>query len=213
MRKNRRLLIIAVPVAAMLFILAAYQYMYVGVKSEIASIREQQDAKMATLSKYINLISQKPELEKQLAALREQAKGQDVKLISGDPISLASANLQALVKGAVSGRGGTISSERIGKSEELGKVQTLPGGAAVPAAKASNGKKVSAPAVGPKLQVLSVSLDSILPDTSALSDILYSLETRTPYIVVRELDVRVRNFRDPRDLMVRIDAAGLYEGK
>ena len=46
-----------------------------------------------------------------------------------------------------------------------------------------------------------------------MSDILYSLETRTPYIVVKELDVRMRNFREPRDLMVRIDATGLYEGK
>ncbi|MGO9950998.1 MAG: hypothetical protein ACLPN1_02160 [Dissulfurispiraceae bacterium] len=213
MRKNRRILLIAVPLAVILFGLAVYQYMYVGVRTEITAIREQQDVKMATLSKYINLIAQKPELEKQLAALREQAKGQDVKLISGDPISLASANLQALVKGVVSGRGGTISSERIGKPEELEKAPTLPGVAAVPAAKAANGKKVIAPAVGAQLQVLSISMDSILPDTSALSDILYSLETRTPYIGLKELDVRVRNFREPRDLMVRIDATGLYEGK
>ncbi len=85
MRKNRRILLIAVPLAVILFGLAVYQYMYVGVRTEITAIREQQDVKMATLSKYINLIAQKPELEKQLAALREQAKGQDVKLISGDP--------------------------------------------------------------------------------------------------------------------------------
>ena len=32
---------------------------------------------------------------------------------------LASANLQGLVKGVVSGKGGTISSERIGKPEDL----------------------------------------------------------------------------------------------
>ena len=82
MKKNKRLLIIAIPVAVILFILVVYQYIYVGVKSEIASIREQQDAKMATLTKYINLIAEKPELKKQLATLKEQAKAQDVKLIS-----------------------------------------------------------------------------------------------------------------------------------
>ena len=60
---------------------------------------------MATLTKYINLIAEKPELEKQLVTLKEQAKAQDVKLISGEPISLASANLQGLVKGVVSGQG------------------------------------------------------------------------------------------------------------
>ena len=86
-------------------------------------------------------------------------------------------------------------------------------GVATPTAKAPAAKKTIKTVASPKLQVLSVSIDSVLPDTSALSDILYSLETRTPYIVVKELDVRVRNFREPRDRMVRIDATGLYEGK
>ncbi len=213
MKRNKRLLIIAVPVAVILFVFVVYQYIYVGVMSDIASIREQQDAKMATLTKYINLISEKPELEKQLAALKEQSKAQDVKLISGEPISLASANLQGLVKGVVSGRSGTISSERIVKPEDLEKPPAAQAGAATPAAKAPAVKKADKPVASLKLQVLGVSIDSVLPDTSALSDILYSLETRTPYIVVKELDVRVRNFREPRDLMVRIDANGLYEGK
>jgi hypothetical protein len=213
MKRNKRLLIIAVPVGVILLVLVVYQYIYVGVTSDIASLREQQDAKMATLTKYITLIAEKPELEKQLAALKEQAKVQDVKLISGEPISLASANLQGLVKGVVSGRGGTISSERIVKPEDLEKPLAAAAGAATLAAKAPAAKKVDKPVAGVKLQVLGVSIDSVLPDTSALSDILYSLETRTPYIVVKELDVRVRNFREPRDLMVRIDATGLYEGK
>ena len=213
MKRNKRLLIIAVPVAVILFVFVVYQYIYVGVMSDIASIREQQDAKMATLTKYITLIAEKPELEKQLAALKEQSKAQDVKLINGEPISLASANLQGLVKGVVSGRSGTISSERIGKPEDLEKPPAAQAGAATPAAKAPVVKKADKPVASLKLQVLGVSIDSVLPDTSALSDILYSLETRTPYIVVKELDVRVRNFREPRDLMVRIDATGLYEGK
>jgi hypothetical protein len=35
----------------------------------------------------------------------------------------------------------------------------------------------------------------------------------TLYIVVKELDMSVRNLRESRDLEVRIDATGLYEGK
>jgi hypothetical protein len=212
MKKNRRLLMLAVPVALVLLAMVVYKYMYVGVSTEFVSLREQQDVKMATLKKYIDLIAEKPELERQLAELKEQAKLQDVKLVSGDPVSLASANLQGFVKGVVSGRGGTISSERIIKPEDFEKPSAPAAGAAVPATKSPAGKKVVKPE-GPKLQVLSVSIDSVLPDTAALSDILYSLETRTPYIVLKELDVRVRNFREPRDLMVRMDATGLYEGK
>jgi len=109
-------------------------------------------------------------------AIKEQGKAQDVTLISGEPISLASENLRELVKGVVSGRGGTISSERIGKSEDLEKPTVAPPGAATPAAKAPAAKKATKPVAGPKLQVLSVSIDSVLPDTSALSDILFRLK-------------------------------------
>ena len=117
-----------------------------------------------------------------IEAIKEQGKAQGVKLISGEPTSLSPVNLQGLVKRVVSGRGGTISSERIGKPEALEKPTVAPPGAATPAAKAPAAKKATEPVAGPKLQVLRVSIDSVLPDTSALSDILYSLERRTPYI-------------------------------
>ncbi|HMK61841.1 MAG TPA: GspMb/PilO family protein [Dissulfurispiraceae bacterium] len=212
MKKNNRLRLIGIPLAIILFLLVFYKYVYVGAMTEIASLREQQDAKMATLKKYVNLIAQKPELEKQLAALREQSKAQDEKLISGEPASLASANLQGLVKDAVTGKSGTITSERVGKAEELEKITTSGQTSASATAKPASDKK-TAKSTGARLQVLSVSIDSTIPDTAALSDILYSLETRIPYIVMKELDVRVRNFRDPRELMVRLDAMGLYEGR
>jgi len=196
-----------------LFCLVIYEYVYLGVKAEKASIREQSDARMETLNKYIALIAEKPELEKQLSALREQEKAQRVKLIDGEPISLASANLQGMVKGIVTGRGGTISSERIGKPEDLEKSPSSPAGPTAPAAKGATGKKTEKLSGGQKFQVLSVSIDATLPDAAALSDILYSIETRTPYLVIKELDARVRNFKEPRELMVRIDITSLYGGR
>jgi len=204
---------LAAPVLIILFCLVMYDYVYLGVKAEKASIREQRDAKMGTLNKYIALIAEKPELEKQLAVLKEQEKAQKVKLIDGEPISVASANLQGMVKGIVTGRGGTISSERIGKPEDLEKSPALPAGTVAPAAKAAAGKKTEKPSEGQKFQVLSVSIDATLPDVAALSDILYSIETRTPYLVIKELDARVRNFKEPRELMVRIDITSLYGGR
>jgi hypothetical protein len=53
----------------------------------------------------------------------------------------------------------------------------------------------------------------VLPDTRALEDILFSIESRTPYLVVKELDTRVRNFRDPRDLLIKLDVSALTGGK
>jgi hypothetical protein len=204
---------LAAPVLIILFCLVIYEYVYLGVKAENASIMEQSDARMETLNKYIALIAEKPELEKQLAALKEQEKAQKVKLIDGEPISLASANLQGMVKGIVTGRGGTISSERIGKPEDLEKSPLSPAGTTALAAKGATGKKTEKPPEGQKFQVLSVSIDATLPDAAALSDILYSIETRTPYLVIKELDARVRNFKEPRELMVRIDITSLYGGR
>jgi hypothetical protein len=121
-----------------------------------------------------------------------------------------------LVKGIVIERGGVLTSERIGKPEDLEKKPAQQPVAAAPAAPASKGlviKKESQLPVAPRLQVLSVSIDATVPDIGVLSDILYSLETRTPDLVIKELDVRVRNFREPRELLVRIDVMGLYDGK
>jgi hypothetical protein len=64
-----------------------------------------------------------------------------------------------------------------------------------------------------KFKVISVSIDTVLPDTRVLGDVLYSIETRTPHLLVKELDARVRNFREPKDLMVKFDVFALYGGK
>lgn len=217
MRKSR-ILVIAVPAIVLLVGMVLYEYAYLGVRAEIAAIKEQQEAKTRTLTKYIAVIAEKPELEKKLASLKEQAKADSIKFIDGEPVSLASANLQETVKGILTGRGATISSERIGKAEDFG-AQPETGEAAphkdagAQKGKGAPGKKGEKAEAGPSIKVISVSLDASVPDPGALSDILYSVETRTPYLVIKELDARVKNFKEPRDLMVKIDVSGLYGGK
>lgn len=220
MKKNR-LMKFAVPAIIILAIVVFYEYVYRDVAAELASLRERQAAKMLTLNKSIALIAQKPEFEKQLAELREQAKVQNAKLIEGEPISIASANLQGTVKGIVTGRAGTVSSERVAKPEELDRSASEKGAAPVKETPQRRTGGRQAPPVktplkeaeGGRLKIITVSMDASLPDTGVLSDVLYSLETRTPYLVVRELDVRVRNFKEPRELMVRMDVSGIYGGK
>ncbi len=183
MKKNKTLLF-TIPVMLILGIFLIYQYVYLGIQEELSTIKEIQEMKTKTLQKYMTLISQKPELEKQLASLKEERKAEDSKLIEGQTISLAAASLQDIVKDTITRNGATITSERVGKTEDLGKFKEV-----------------------------SVSVDANIPDTRILRDILYSLETRTPYLVIKDLDVRVRNFRDPRDLMVKFDVAALTASK
>lgn len=164
--------------------LVAYQYGYERTRTEMSSIKEMQMLKNKTLEKYITVIAEKPFIEAKLASLKEQRKADDSKIIDGQTYSLSANTLEDIVKGIITGRGGSISSERVEKPDDLGK-----------------------------FKVVNVSMDILLPDTRALSDIIYSIETRTPYIVVKELDVRTRNIREPRELMVKLRIAALTGGK
>ncbi len=184
MKKKNSLLIAAIPVLIILAGLTAYQYGYQGVRREMNSIKELEESKTEMLEKYIALIAEKPNLEKRLEHLKEERKNDDSKLIEAQTLSIAAASLQETIKALVTGRGGSITSERVEKPDTLGN-----------------------------LKVVNVSIDAILPDTRALSDLLYGVETRTPYLVIKEVDTRVRNFRDPRELMVKIRVSALTGGQ
>ena len=183
MTKSKTLLL-SIPLMVVLAGLMIYQYVYVGIQTGVSSVRENEAMKTKTLQKYVTLISEKPQLEKKLTSLKEARKNDDSKLIEGQTLALAGASLQDMVKDIVTRSGGTISSERIGKPEDLGK-----------------------------FKVITASLDTVLPDPRALRDILYSVETRTPYLTVKDLDVRIRNYRDPRELVVKLDVSALTVGR
>jgi len=98
--------------------------------------------------------------------------------------AIAAANLQDSIKGIIAGRGGTINSERVEKPEAM-----------------------------EKFKVTNVVLDVAFPDVRALSDTLFAIETQTPYLVVKELDVRVRNYTDPKELIVKLEISALTGGQ
>jgi uncharacterized protein YutE (UPF0331/DUF86 family) len=184
MKAKNRTLVLGIPVMAVLLGLLIYQYVYVRVQTDVASIKESQTVRTKSLEKYMTLIAEKPQLEKELVSLKEERKADDSKLVEGRTLSLASASLQDMVKDIVTRSGGTISSQRVNKPEDLGK-----------------------------FKVITVSIDTILPDTRALRDILYAIETRTPYLIVKEADIRIRNFRSPREEVVKLDISALTSGK
>ena len=177
---KNRLLTFCLPVIGVLALLVAYQYGYLGLKAEVKSVRDEEISRARVLEKQINLIAGRPDLEKELAAAKERRKADNTKIIEAQTISLSAAALQDMVKGIITGRGGSITSERAEKPEELGN-----------------------------FKIVNVSIDAVVPDARALSDILFGIETRTPYLVVREIDTRVRNFKEPRELMIKVKVAAL----
>lgn len=184
MKSKSKLLVVAIPVIIVLAGLVAYQYGYQGVRNEMSAMKEMQASKTKMLEKYIALIAEKPDLEKKLETLKEERKTDDSKIIEAQTLSIAAASLQETVKALITGRGGSITSERVEKPDTLGN-----------------------------LKVINVSIDAILPDTRVLNDLLYGVETRTPYLIIKEVDTRVRNFRDPKELMVKIRVSALTGGQ
>jgi hypothetical protein len=184
MKSKSKLLVAAIPVIIVLAGLVAYQYGYQGVKHEMSFMQETEASKTKMLQKYINLIAEKPDLEKKLGILQEERKSDDSKIIEAQTLSIAAASLQETIKALITGRGGSITSERVEKPDNLGN-----------------------------FKVINVSIDAILPDTRALSDLLYGIETRTPFLIIKEVDTRVRNFRDPKELMMKIRVSALTGGQ
>lgn len=180
MKKRSRILVVATPLMVILFCLLVYQYGYLKIKEEVALLREMQDMKIRKLEKYINIISEKPDLEKKLTILIDRRKADSSKIIEAQTLSLSAATLQETVKGIITGKGGSIASERVEKPEDF---ETF--------------------------KIINVVVDATVPGIRALSDILYGIETRTPYLVVRELDTRIMNIRDPKELMVKIKISAL----
>jgi hypothetical protein len=183
MKRRTKLLIIAIPFNIILLGAVIYQYGILNIREEISSVDELQASKMKMLRKYIDMIAQKPTLEKQLVSLREKRKTEDAKIIAAQTPAVAAANLENSVKGIITSHGGTVSSERVERPDDLGK-----------------------------FKVVNVVVDVVFPDVRALSDALFTIETQTPYLVVKELDVRVRNYSDPRDLQVKMKISGLTGG-
>jgi hypothetical protein len=182
--KKSKLLLLSIPLMTILFILVVYRYGYQEIRADVASLKAAEVSKANMLAKYMAIYAEKPEMEKQLAALKEERKADNSKLIEGHTPSIAAAALQETVTGMITAQGGSVSSQRVEKPDKLGK-----------------------------FMVITVSMDITLPDVRALADILYAIETRTPYLVVKELDVRVSNFKEPKALNAKLDVSALTTGK
>jgi hypothetical protein len=181
---RNKILFVAIPVLVILAGLLVYQYGYLGLQDSMRSMKDTEAVKMKTLQKYTDFVAKKPEFERRLAALKEARKADEAKLIEGQTPSVAAASLQNSIKSLVTAKGGTISSERVEKPEDVDK-----------------------------FKVISVSIDGVVPDMRFLNEILFAMETQTPSLVIRELDVRVKDFREPKELMVRLKVSGMTAGK
>lgn len=180
MKRKNKLLIGSIPAIIMMTVLVLYEYGISDIYRKADELKEQYGIKMKILEKYTGKIARRPLLENRIAVLKQARKNEENKLIMSPTTAIASANLQNSIKGVITGRGGVINSERVEKTEERGK-----------------------------FKIISVTVDAVFPDIRVLSDTLLAVETQTPYLVVKEVDVRVRNYTDPKELLVKLKVAAL----
>lgn len=183
MRGSKRL-VAMIPLMIILLGIVVYRYGYLEIQRNISSIKEEQEMKTKVIEKYITFISEIPSLERKLASLKETRESYSREMIEGETYSIASASLQEIVKGVITGMGGKVSSERMGQQSDLGK-----------------------------FKVINVSVDGAMPDVKTLSDALYTIETHTPSLFVKEIDISIRDYKEPLELGVKLNVSALTSGK
>lgn len=161
-----------------------YRYGYMGIQRNISSVKEEQEMKTKVIEKYVTLIAEIPNLERKLALLKEIRASYNREMIEGETYSIASASLQDIVKGIIEGMGGKVSSERMGQPSDSGK-----------------------------FKIINVSVDGAMPDVKTLSDVIYTIETHTPSLFVKEIDISIRDYREPRELGVILNVSAVTSGK
>jgi hypothetical protein len=176
--------LLTLPFIAILIGGVVYRYVYLNVRAELSEMREAQDQKMKILRKQLTLISRKSQMESERQALGEERKAEGTGFIGGATAALAAANMQQLVKGIIVGKGGAVLAETLEKPED------------------EQG-----------FTVVSETLDITFADIRAFVDAVCALEAETTYIGLKELDVRVKNSVDPRELAVRLKVSALTDGK
>jgi hypothetical protein len=167
-----------------LLAMTIYEYGYKPLEAEIQMARQLRDSKTETLKKYLGIIAEIPQLEKELSRLDEEKRQQGQYLVQGQTQTVAASTIQDMVSSVITSRGGNTQSQRIDKPTKSGK-----------------------------FNIINIHFGAIVPDIKALTDILLALQANKPTIVIKEIDLRLQNFRDPRQLFVHMTVTAMTEAK
>ncbi len=167
-------------IAIVLALALLYQYGYSGIRDRMALLKEEREMKIETLRRYQKILGQREGLQEELKLLRKALQEQESGLLPGETPSLASANLQEKIKSVITANGGRVRSERVGKTVQYGPYREI-------------------------TVIFNLEFDGIEP----LLNLLYSIESDPTLLVIKELNIRVKNFRRPGTLVVMLKVGAL----
>ena len=157
-----------------------YDYAYIPFLEKSRQVHDEIEMKVWMLNKYLDIQDGLDELEKKYDEIIKARKEVNAKMLKGKTSSLAGAELQNIIKDIIKAKEGSITSERINNAEDRGGIK-----------------------------VVSVRLDAELKNTSTLHEILYEMASRTPTIVIDNLEIRVRNVMTPGPVQIQLQVSAL----
>lgn len=175
---------IVLPLTLILLGYAAYDYGYLSLKTAFQEAQDTRQQKEKMLYKYAATISKKQQITTTLTFLRPMKAANDQGIINEpDPVKAGEA-LSASLKEIILQGGGQVI-----------------------------GEKGYEPVKSGTYRMMLTDMEAMLPDARALYEIVYAIEAHRLYMVVRELDVNVRNQNNPRELAVKFKIAALGVGR
>jgi hypothetical protein len=180
MNKKKQKALFAFLIILFLSLFLLYDYVYVPFLEKAQQVHDEIEMKAWMLNKYLAIQDGIGELKTNYDELKKTRKKTNSKMLKGKTSSLAGAELKNIIKDIIKAKDGAITSERINNAEERGGIK-----------------------------VVSVRLDAELKSPSTLHEILYEMANRTPTIVVDNLEIRVRNVRQPGPVRLQLQVSAL----
>lgn len=172
------------PLTAILLCYAGYEYGYVTLASARMELQDAREQKEKMLFKYVAAISKKQQIASTLHFLRPVKATDDEGIINEPVPASAMENLRSTLKEIVTQGGGQVA-----------------------------GEKGAEPVKSGIYMIYEIEVDAMLPDTRALNEIVYAIESHTLYMVIKNLDVHVTNPNTPRELAVKFKIAAIGIGR
>lgn len=146
-------------------------------------IEEEIPVKMKQLEKYRQFVASKSHAEEELKHIESMAKRTTGKLLSGNTIPLAAANLQEILKALSAKNMVKIRSEKVLDSKSFDYFVQIP---------------------------VQIEFTSTVTE---LTNFIYDIETYQKLLTILDLNIRVTNRRDPRDINATVVVAGLMQSE
>lgn len=181
--RSHRERVIVLAAALMAMVFVLFQYVIDPFLESQARIEEEIPVKRMQLEKYRQFVAGKQQAEQDLQRIENLAKRSSNKLLAGNTSPLAAANLQEILKTLSAKNMVKIRSEKVLDSKQFDYYVQIP---------------------------VQIEFMSTMTD---LTNFLYDIETYQKILTIVDLNIRVANRRDPRDVHATIVVAGLMQSE